>query len=632
MLRIKSIKLQNFRSFKSSQTVEFENGFYCIKGLSGVGKSNLFLGISYALGVCAVPATQLQNCFVDDPMQVTLVLEDGDRTITVKRGKETSYADSLGGTVNGASAVNQKIDELFKGRTQAIEMLTVRNQRTPGNFLSLKDSQQESFLSSVLGLNSLEEFIDKTAAQIKEQKEKLSAIESEIDGLRKAKNVINISGEVELQLKLEKLTEEGKALSAEYKSVKNSIESVKLEIETQSNKVLEKTKEFAAEELSISDRISSAKLLLSTLNSELKGVKAAKDTAIYEVDSAKNKITLLKKELISVEDNIAKLQKNLCYVCQQPFEENSIKLSELMSRSVEIKQAIESLLIKTNIDFQPFLAKTEELITKGKEIESQKVELEKQLADIKLKKASTDEAELLRGMKVRQGQLETILQEILNKAKTLESSINIVKTDLSNISRNQENVKKIDQKILDALVIAEKQKDILDKLVLTNNVNKEFLTKIFDEILAEITDKINKDLAYIPNVKNISFSFSTTKTAKNGKIKNTINTNIFKNGVEMPAKSGLSGGQFSSVELLVDAAVHQVVSNRTGLDVGWLILDEPFEGLHPNDKEACLQILKILHQNKTVLVIDHSTETKESFDYFVNISADENGFSVVGEG
>ena len=83
-LVLKSLSLAGFRSFVEQATVEFpESGLVLVRGTntdssgvsSGSGKSSLLLGISYALGYCPFPATELQSWYGDNDLSVTAVFD-----------------------------------------------------------------------------------------------------------------------------------------------------------------------------------------------------------------------------------------------------------------------------------------------------------------------------------------------------------------------------------------------------------------------------------------------------------------------------------------------------------------------------------------------------------------------------
>jgi DNA repair exonuclease SbcCD ATPase subunit len=140
-----------------------------------------------------------------------------------------------------------------------------------------------------------------------------------------------------------------------------------------------------------------------------------------------------------------------------------------------------------------------------------------------------------------------------------------------------------------------------------------FLGGIFDEVLAEIGDETSQTLAAVANTRHCTFRFKSETTTQKGTTKRAIVPTITVNGHEAPMGSALSGGMLSTLELAVDLAVGAVISRRSGVSPGWLILDESFDGLDPISKESCLEILQKYARDRLVIVVDHMSETKGLF-------------------
>lgn len=148
-----------------------------------------------------------------------------------------------------------------------------------------------------------------------------------------------------------------------------------------------------------------------------------------------------------------------------------------------------------------------------------------------------------------------------------------------------------------------------------------FMSEIFDEVLAEIEARTNDLMMYLPNVSTYSTIISSASTTKGGSVKKTISTKVLRRtGQEIDPKD-LSGGQQCSLELSTDLAVAEAIRARSGSPLGWIALDEAMDGLDVEPKKAAIEAIK----RKTkglVIVIDHATEIKESFDSVVQIEYD----------
>lgn len=186
--------------------------------------------------------------------------------------------------------------------------------------------------------------------------------------------------------------------------------------------------------------------------------------------------------------------------------------------------------------------------------------------------------------------------------------------ELKRYNETKDKIDKINQQKLDFERQLAIEKDMSVAL-------KSFLGSIFDEVLEEISNETNELLKQVPNVATTTIQFTSEKITGKGVAKQEIRPIIVKSGRAIPLKAGLSGGQFTSVDLAVDLAVGIVVSRRTDKTPGWLILDESFDGHDVPVKEACLAMLKKVANDRLIIIIDHTSEIKEMFDSYVDVKS-----------
>jgi len=147
-----------------------------------------------------------------------------------------------------------------------------------------------------------------------------------------------------------------------------------------------------------------------------------------------------------------------------------------------------------------------------------------------------------------------------------------------------------------------------------------FLGVIFDEVLREIQLRANRFMENIPNINTLSLEFSSESVTKSGKVNKKINTVIWKQNQAIKKKS-LSGGQQAAVELAVDLALAETIRSRSGINLGWLVLDESMDGLDASTKAAIIETMR--KENKgLVILIDHATEIKEMCDNVIKVQYD----------
>jgi DNA repair exonuclease SbcCD ATPase subunit len=153
-----------------------------------------------------------------------------------------------------------------------------------------------------------------------------------------------------------------------------------------------------------------------------------------------------------------------------------------------------------------------------------------------------------------------------------------------------------------------------------------FLGLIFDEVLQEIGDETNSVLASVANTRHVTLEFRSENVTQKGEVSKEIKPVLTVHGNETSIKGGLSGGMLTTVELATDLAVGAVVSRRSGVCPGWLILDESFDGLDAVSKESCVEILQKYSTERLVIVVDHASEMQGAFEHVIQVTY-ENGES-----
>lgn len=147
-----------------------------------------------------------------------------------------------------------------------------------------------------------------------------------------------------------------------------------------------------------------------------------------------------------------------------------------------------------------------------------------------------------------------------------------------------------------------------------------FLGSIFDEVLQQISDETNAVLGSVANTRHVTLQFRSENVTQKGTVEREIRPIVTVNGHETSVRGGLSGGMLSTLELAVDLAVGKVVSERSGVCPGWLILDESFDGLDTVSKETCIEILQKFAHDRLVLVVDHASEMQGMFTNVITVT------------
>lgn len=676
-LFLKDIQFESFRTFKDKQSIENlpNNGLIGIlgknlntNGSNDSGKSNFHLSIAYALGYCPYPLPEMQSWHSNKPIQVQLNLKTKEnKEISIRRGHETSI-NIENELFLGARIVENKVNDLIKIPIHLLEALTFREQGEKGRFLSMTGSEKRDFLATLLSLDIFEN-------QIIETNKKISNLEKLV--------LFNESIVEELKKQLFKPDE------PKYKSInhlketleraqkdKNDILNKQLSLSDIINNLNIKINHIKSEPFNLSVNESSD-IKIHELEKEIKQLNQDVGNESIEIE---NKIKALQEQLFICDNNIKLVSKeasklnqlmdkinlekatlellkqNKCITCKQNWnpeleQENklieNIKILELLIKSSTKSQELqvkfenersEISLQLLNIDRSKFDQLKNKLTENSIEISNRKQNI--QSTNLKL----LNEFEATKRLQIEKIEEELVYPLSIYKENDRQISeynkiITQLESDISYtkiINTNQEvNYQKELMKFNSLFnTITEKESEFrVLKRSLDENVDfalmlKSFLGVIVQQVLEEISIEVNDMLKDISNVNTVNISFNTETITQKGIIKQEIKPIFYKNGIIVSSRSGLSGGQKTSIHLATDLAIIKVVTRRMGFSPGWLVLDEPFDGHDVSSKESCLELLKKFSQDRLIFIIDHTEQVKEHFDRVIEIE-NYNGISYV---
>lgn len=625
MIQLKELSLRAFRSFVDETIITFpNNGLILINGQnlqtldgSGTGKSSIFYGIAYALNILpsGMAAKDLQSFLTKEKMQVNLTLQDSNiGQIKVGKGAKT-FIEYSGDRFEGAELVNSHLEKVFGLNSEMLYTLVFRPQNTKGLFLDKTDSEKKEFLSGLLGLHKFENAIDLSEKLIKQYTNDLTSIEGQI----KAKN------EVLTKIKTEDISKdevEYQGLCKELLNLNSINKTLESELDSKEQEEMEYNKAIDLKYAKLEEEHS--EVLKSLKNQDLvrKNQLAAHNKRLKETTLHKHKLlaslTEKKKQIKQIDKQIDELEQNNCPTCLREWR--GADYSEELRKKLDHKRLLE-LEISQEDEIKRQISNLESNISTfepNPEIDLYEV------AITNMRNHARSE-HLIGSASGVANMISKNLRDInltAQKANALKSKI-----DLAN--QNNQLKESISKELK---ILEDKKSDVLTSIQFETDfckaVGKEgFLGSIFDEVLVEIVSEINSKLSIIANMSTVTFNFKTETLNSKGLVKKSIVPVVCISGHETKINA-LSGGMASSLDLMVDLAVKAVIERRTGKQIGFYFLDEAFNGLGKISVESCLEILSAYASNRAVFVIDHGSETKETFNQVINVSMN-NGTSKI---
>ena len=707
--RLKWVAIRAFRSFVDRTVINFpETGIVLVRGLnretggsSGTGKTSINLAINYALGICHLPATNLQSWLTETPMQVELCLDTSEGEVIITRGEK--FVLSVNGHVmkGGNKILEEKLQQIIGLPSELLEALTYRRQMTRGQFLSKANGDKQSFLTVLLGLQKYEAAIEQTNKNITSLEPKRALLledvrlcQEEVDRHQKLVGDPALLDEVPYHMAVSGCQDEIKSLETKIEQTEAAIAQAKLAIQEQTDKIIRDNipklqgLEFflqglknaplpvvdRTEEERLNELLSQAKgFLEAALVEDQKVLEAERDHARElqgQLDQARKDlihVEQLKKQGRACLEQIAELEKSVCFNCLQPWVKAVDQKKQLEDKMVEIANAIEERQLEGCLDGRINRLEVEVQVAWKhtpnpdiKKLEAIEVQLRHQCADIEQANDRMEQdAQSERDMAIAQAELalksaqtEATMAAQVHQGNSLErlqrpyeeldgyrSALKLVNSRLQGCQneahqaslRNaearhraeteirllQEALKRLETAQARAAEVTGRLAAEEDFLALVGR--QGFLGAIYDEVLWEVSDETNRILSGIPNTAHVLVNFKSETLTQKGKISKEIVPVATINGHEAPLKAGCSGGMYGAVELAVDLAVGAVVSRRTGAVPNWVILDEAFEGLGPIEKAGCLEILQSCAADKLILVVDHASEIKEAYPQTIDV-------------
>lgn len=308
MLIVKAIEIEGFRSFKRKTEIEFpESGAILIRGgykdrgiSSGSGKSTILIAVSFALGFCSIPATELKN-WDSKVMRVVLTLKETETDTVWKIIRDPKLSvETPGGLITGGA--DETLKNILRIDIKLAAALTYREQRERGNFINLTDAGKKEFLTVLLRLGEIEKALDDFG--------------------------------VEATALLTKKAQHEGAIAATESSLQ--INPVTPEQIVAANQILTEAKNRLDSLENPEPKIAALRTEESQIHAEMQKIRQLASSAA----SANSVNQRIKPQVLAIQAEISKLKENLCPTCMRPWDNCRPQIEQ---REAQIKTLIDQM-------------------------------------------------------------------------------------------------------------------------------------------------------------------------------------------------------------------------------------------------------------------------------------------------
>jgi DNA repair protein SbcC/Rad50 len=680
-VRIKSLSLKNYRQYKDS-FIEFGDGLTGIVGLNGAGKSTLIEAIAWTLYGPNAARTGKEgikrtSAPLTSSVETQLIMEIGGteyKIVRVLKGtSQTADASMIArGHViaDSVKGVEKEVNFLLGMDWKSFYTSFFARQKELNALTELTPASRRDTIIRMLRIDAVDKVIETIKKEMKENRLELDLLKKKV--VIKAPTEL-LAEKMVIEKNAKKLEKDLKKVEENIKDVDANLAKFKLKFNEDraiSNKFFELDRKRAEIEARLTD--------LSKRESEyndqiIEGKKLEKEFS---------KIEKAHKEYIDLE----KQQKKLAIAKESEIQARERKLEELRDKYKELGENKKLLKVGQPCPTCGQLIKTKETIEKhiDEEMEKIKADGETEKAVLKAlkdeKKASINEskfdfAEYARISKrlieieedhERYAEAKAVLEEkakaeersarVIQERKALETDLKKILSDIKEVPYDAKNHEQITEDFDKAntelsaeynqrnnlrleierlytqakekqkgISDAEEAKKTIDKLTLTQENQERFINLVMDYrqfLISRIRPKLSEIAGYL-------LSELTAGKYTGVELDEEYNLYIFDGNVKYPL-ARFSGGEADIANLCLRLAISQLIASSSGVETGFIILDEIFGSQDLHRKSLILQALNNLSKKfRQIILITHVEDIKDTVENIIEVTESEEGISQI---
>lgn len=608
ILKIKSVEISNVRDIGEKQRVTFKNsGIYSVTGVNeddggsnGTGKTSFVMSVAvgfFGTKVVDITNEEIKNRHSEGKANIKLHATVDDEDLFIERtiGGRVKLKFKTPDFVEGSAVdMQSKINDAIKITPEQFLALSYKKQGDGGGFLLLTDSKKKEFLSSFFDLSAIEKAQEKVdgkfeqiknsltaiSAQVAEKTSSISALESEVNRHREALARLSTP---ETKANLERYTFESKILQVKIQELTEAINTPSPEVK------------------GAYDSFNRYDEAYSIAQAEL-----------FTQNNYQTQVQVLKARMMEKEKTLSTPKGKKCVSCDQNINDGTAEAqcAAIHRELKKIESEIDNLVKKIN-----------------PELPNQVVALQK----------LRDQKSIILAEVKHQNSKHVLEASLQSTRQSLSNVDSLIRSEKKQVEVAEHELKwsiiKHDGCLADIKTLSGQYETLKTDCVITTALSKVlsksgFVGYIFDTILEELNYETNNNLKMIPNASKFTLGFSSDKVTKTtNNVSKSITFKLW-NSDSVISLESLSGGERRSLIIAVDEALDSVLSRRTGVKVNWKFLDEPFDAIDINSKEALLEFYRNKSNDRLYFIIDHASELNAGLDHSIKLTK-KNGIATI---
>lgn len=370
------------------------------------------------------------------------------------------------------------------------------------------------------------------------------------------------------------------------------------------------------------------------LNSELEKVKERSNKIAYERKNIEEKSKKLKGDKINLERNMEKLQKEIESLLKEKGEQETLE-KNLLDKGKNLTSLKENLVSLGELDYNP--KAHQELKTNLDRLEKLN---EKYVA---LKQEKSKLPQLRENLTLLDNSLKSLNAEIV----TLKNKINLLsysEDEFKNIERKTEEKRKevhqLELNLKDLLhqreVFSLEQEKIKKEIEETHKLKEElkslseeklYLEKLDEVLVSFRTSLISRIRPALSNYAKVLFSELTDGRYEDLELNEEYEIFIYDQGERFSIER-FSGGEKDLANLCLRLAISLLISESSGVEFSFIILDEIFGSQDAMRKENILRgLARLKNRFRQIFLITHIDDIKDSVENLITVFENEDGTS-----